>query len=66
MSLGFDALQGDPTANLAVTTEAFAVAGGLIGGLSLPTVLVQEGGYVVERLADNLTAFLQGFFAARA
>jgi acetoin utilization deacetylase AcuC-like enzyme len=66
VSLGFDAYQGDPTANLAVTTGAFAIAGGLIGGLRVPTVLVQEGGYVVDRLADNLTAFLGGFFAARA
>jgi len=65
VSLGFDAYQGDPTANLSVTTEGFAIAGGLIGGLNLPTILVQEGGYVVERLADNLTAFLGGFFAAR-
>ena len=65
VSLGFDPYQGDPTANLAVTTPAFGVAGQLIGGLGLPTLLIQEGGYVVDRLGDNLTAFLAGFFARR-
>jgi acetoin utilization deacetylase AcuC-like enzyme len=65
VSLGFDPYQGDPTANLAVTTPAFGTAGALIGGLGLPTLLVQEGGYVVERLGDNLTAFLAGFLGRR-
>jgi len=65
VSLGFDPYQGDPTANLAVTTPAFGVAGQLIGGLGLPTLLVQEGGYVVDRLGDNLTGFLTGFFSRR-
>jgi len=26
----------------------------------LPTVLIQEGGYLVDRLASNLTAFPTG------
>jgi len=65
VSLGFDAHVGDPTANLAVTRDGFGTAGRLIGGLGVPTLLVQEGGYIVERLADNLTTFLGGFFAAR-
>ena len=66
ISLGFDAHVGDPTANLAVTGEGFHAIGERIGGFGLPTLLVQEGGYIVEKLADNLTAFLNGFLAARA
>jgi acetoin utilization deacetylase AcuC-like enzyme len=60
ISVGFDAHAGDPTANLAVDRDAFAGAGRAIAGAGLPVLLVQEGGYIVERLADNLSAFLDG------
>jgi acetoin utilization deacetylase AcuC-like enzyme len=66
VSLGFDAQAGDPTANLAVTGEGFREIGAHIGALGAPTLLVQEGGYLVEKLADNLTAFLSGFLPTRA
>jgi acetoin utilization deacetylase AcuC-like enzyme len=65
VSLGFDAHVGDPTANLAVTGEGFRMIGERIGGFGLPTLLVQEGGYIVEKLGDNLAAFLQGFLPGR-
>jgi acetoin utilization deacetylase AcuC-like enzyme len=65
VSLGFDAHIGDPTANLAVTGEGFRAIGERIGGFGLPTLLVQEGGYIVEKLGDNLEAFLHGFLPAR-
>ena len=65
ISLGFDAHVGDPTANLAVTAEGFRAIGARIGSFGLPTLLVQEGGYIVEKLGDNLTAFLDGFLPAR-
>ncbi len=65
ISLGFDAHVGDPTANLAVTGEGFRAIGQHIGNLGLPTLLVQEGGYIVEKLGDNLTAFLEGFLPKR-
>lgn len=65
LSLGFDAHAGDPTANLAVTGEGFCTIGQRIGGFGVPTLLVQEGGYIVEKLGDNLAAFLDGFLPAR-
>ncbi|HME26333.1 MAG TPA: histone deacetylase family protein [Acetobacteraceae bacterium] len=65
VSLGFDAHTGDPTANLAVTGEGFRAIGQQIGSLGLPTLLVQEGGYIVEKLGDNLAAFLGGFLPTR-
>lgn len=65
ISLGFDAHVGDPTANLAVTGEGFRTIGQRIGSFGLPTLLVQEGGYIVEKLGDNLTAFLNGFLGSR-
>jgi acetoin utilization deacetylase AcuC-like enzyme len=60
VSLGFDAQEGDPAANLAVNAEGFRVIGRQVADIGLPTLLVQEGGYLVERLAPNLTAFLDG------
>jgi acetoin utilization deacetylase AcuC-like enzyme len=65
ISLGFDAHLGDPTANLAVTVEGFRAIGQRIGSLALSVLLVQEGGYIVEKLDDNLSAFLNGFLPER-
>jgi acetoin utilization deacetylase AcuC-like enzyme len=64
VSLGFDAHAGDPTANLAASAEGFLAVGRLIAEAGLPTLLVQEGGYIVDRLAANLTSFLSGLGAA--
>jgi acetoin utilization deacetylase AcuC-like enzyme len=60
VSVGFDAQQGDPAANLSVDAAGFEMAGGLVSALGAPVVLIQEGGYLVERLGVNLTAFLTG------
>jgi acetoin utilization deacetylase AcuC-like enzyme len=64
VSLGFDAHAGDPTANLAATTDAFGRIGALIRQTGYPVLLIQEGGYIVERLGINLTAFLAGLTGA--
>jgi len=61
VALGLDAFEGDPFGGLAVTTPGFSRIGAAIAGLALPTVIVQEGGYLCDALADNLTAFLAGF-----
>ena len=34
-----------------------------IAALGLPTVVVQEGGYLCDALSDNLTSFLTGYAA---
>lgn len=65
VALGLDAFEHDPLAGLAVTTEGFRRIGGAIAGLGLPTVFVQEGGYLSDALGANLTAVLGGFEAAR-
>ena len=65
ISLGFDAAAGDPTASLQVTPDGFHAAGRLIAQAGRPTLLVQEGGYFIERLGGNLHAFLDGFLGAR-
>ena len=60
VSLGFDVYQEDPQAKVAVSQSGFESMGGLISELGLPTLVVQEGGYHLESLADNATAFFTG------
>jgi acetoin utilization deacetylase AcuC-like enzyme len=43
-----------------VGASGFEAVGRLVAGAGLPTILIQEGGYLVERLGANLTAFLTG------
>ncbi len=61
VALGLDAFEGDPFGGLCVTTPGFARMAEAIAGLALPTVIVQEGGYLCDELGDNLAAFLTGF-----
>lgn len=61
VALGLDAFEGDPFGGLAVSTEGFARIGERCAALALPTVIVQEGGYVCDALTENLVAFLRGF-----
>ncbi|RWC91780.1 MAG: histone deacetylase family protein [Mesorhizobium sp.] len=61
VALGLDAFEGDQFGGLSVTTPGFSRIGEAIAGLGLPTVIVQEGGYLCDELGDNLTAFLTGF-----
>ncbi len=63
VALGLDAFEGDPFGGLSVTTPGFSRIGEAIAGLGLPTVIVQEGGYLCDALSDNLTSFLAGFSA---
>ncbi|MEH3147819.1 MAG: histone deacetylase family protein [Methylobacterium frigidaeris] len=65
VALGLDASEEDPLAGLAITTDGFRRIGGALARLGLPTVLVQEGGYLSDILGPNLTAVLAGFEAAR-
>ncbi|MDQ2703713.1 MAG: histone deacetylase family protein [Pseudomonadota bacterium] len=61
VALGLDAFEGDPFGGLSVSTPGFARIGEAIAGLRLPTVIVQEGGYLCDALSANLTSFLTGF-----
>jgi acetoin utilization deacetylase AcuC-like enzyme len=65
LALGLDASEHDPLAALKITTDGFRRIGEAIARFGLPTVIVQEGGYLSDILAANLTATLGGFEAAR-
>jgi acetoin utilization deacetylase AcuC-like enzyme len=40
---------------------AFGEAGRRLGGVGLPTVVVQEGGYVLDTVGPLVRATLEGF-----
>lgn len=60
LALGVDAHANDPNAPLEVSEEGFREAGRLLGALGLPTVVVQEGGYVLETIGALVRATLEG------
>jgi len=65
VALGLDASESDPLQGLRVTGDGFAAMAGRIAGVGLPTVLVQEGGYLSDDLGRNLVRFLAGFESGR-
>jgi acetoin utilization deacetylase AcuC-like enzyme len=61
VSLGFDASEQDPLGVLKVTSGGFAAMARRIEAAGLPTVLIQEGGYMSAVLGRNLAEFLAAF-----
>ncbi len=61
VALGLDAHAEDPLKGMAITTQGFARIGAALARLGLPTVLVQEGGYLAPELGRNLASALRGF-----
>ena len=64
VALGLDAHEHDPYKGMRITTPGFATLLAEIARLGLPTVLVQEGGYLSEDLGPNLVSALRGFEGA--
>jgi acetoin utilization deacetylase AcuC-like enzyme len=60
IALGVDAAGGDPESPLEVTAAGFRSAGSVLGGLGLPTVAVQEGGYDLDTLGELVCEVLTG------
>lgn len=65
VALGLDASEADPLRGLSVTTNGFNKIGKAIAEAGLPTVFVQEGGYLSDILTDNLAAVLTGAIAGK-
>lgn len=65
VALGLDAHEDDPFRGMAITTACFGLIGAQLAALQLPTVLIQEGGYLCDALGDNLASFLTGFQGGR-
>ncbi|MFI5015364.1 MAG: histone deacetylase family protein [Hyphomicrobiales bacterium] len=61
VSLGFDASEHDPVATFKITNAGFEAAARKFAALKLPTLLVQEGGYLSPYLGVHLRSFLRAF-----
>ena len=61
VALGLDAYENDPLKGLAITTAGFGQIGSAIASLNTSTLFIQEGGYLSDKLGDNLTSFLKGY-----
>jgi len=66
VALGVDAAAADPESPLQVTAAGYREAGRLLGGLDVPTVVVQEGGYHLESLGMLVCEALLGLEEGRA
>ena len=66
VSLGLDTFHADPISDLSVTTDGFERCGALVAQLSLPTVVLQEGGYDVSALGENVRRWLVGLRGSEA
>lgn len=62
VSLGYDPYQGDPLSAFRVEASAYTAIGRRIGGLRLPTLLVQEGGYAIDALPTLAENFVLGIW----
>lgn len=64
LAMGFDTFHEDPISVLRLDHAAYHRVGERVRGLGLPTVVVQEGGYMVEALGPGLRALLAGLDGA--
>jgi acetoin utilization deacetylase AcuC-like enzyme len=58
VAAGFDTAGGDPLGLFDLRRADFTTMGRLVAALGLPTVVVQEGGYGLERIGGDVAAFL--------
>ena len=61
ISLGVDSGASDPESPLQVSNEGFREIGRRLASLSMPTVLIQEGGYDLRALGPDVMAVLEAF-----
>lgn len=60
LALGFDIYAGDPQSKVEVSVPGFAKLGASLASFGLPVLVVQEGGYSVEKLGELSEAFFDG------
>ncbi len=62
VAFGADTGRGDPTGTWEWLPADFERHGRMIGGLRLPTLIAQEGGYNTRNLGANVRNFLEGLW----
>ena len=65
VALGVDAAARDPESPLEVSAAGYRQAGRILGGLGLPTVVVQEGGYDLKTIGALVLEALVGLEEGR-
>jgi len=60
ISAGFDTSNMDPSTNFLLSDEAYEQIGIRLANLELPTLIVQEGGYAVEKNGELAVQLLKG------
>jgi acetoin utilization deacetylase AcuC-like enzyme len=61
VSYGADTYAGDPISHFSIETADYGAISRRIVSLGLPTLILMEGGYAVDALGRNVSAFLSGF-----
>jgi acetoin utilization deacetylase AcuC-like enzyme len=65
VSAGLDTVAGDSEGGFQLTRAGLVAIGQRIAALGLPTVIVQEGGYQLDRLGDDAVALLRALGSPR-
>jgi acetoin utilization deacetylase AcuC-like enzyme len=60
VSLGVDTYHLDPIADFELSTDAFTRSAAAVAGLARPVVVLQEGGYHLPSIGENVRAWLGG------
>jgi acetoin utilization deacetylase AcuC-like enzyme len=60
VSLGIDTYVHDPLGDFALSTTAYVECGRRVRAIGTPVLVVQEGGYYVPELGQNVRAWLRG------
>jgi acetoin utilization deacetylase AcuC-like enzyme len=60
LPLGFDIYHNDPQAKVSVSSDGFRRLGKRISEAGVPVLVVQEGGYDLESLSENVQQFFKG------
>lgn len=61
VSLGFDTARGDISGDAQLLESDYRQVGAALARLGLPVVAILEGGYVVDTLGTNLSAWIAGY-----
>lgn len=63
VATGVDTFEADPIGEFMLTSEVYPLIGQRIATIGQPTLFVQEGGYAVDALGNNIVGLLQGFIS---
>jgi len=62
VALGLDTAKGDPTGTWTLSPKDFYLNGKMLGGLKIPVLFIQEGGYRNRFIGINARHFFKGFY----